>query len=321
MNQLEIVDKILEICVKDQDKDRIRKQVDLFNIVFTLDNFMKLILIYLRVRSNLPIILMGETGVGKTSLVDYLAKIIDAECMTLNIHAGITDEEIIAFVNHAQDIAVKQPTKRDPSTQIAIQRKVILFFDEINTNQNISGLLKEIFIDRHIQGVALRDNIALVSACNPYKLRKEEVSTQTSGLQTKVKDDTITRLIYRVNPLPESMVAYIWDYKSLNEQEEYKYIKKMVVQKYQNSSITGKSFSLVKLWVYGDKDEEKKIHQLKHEAKNIAAIVQKVQNRIKTTENSPWAVSLRDVSRFCNLLVYFNEHSVAPDQGVFSHDA
>jgi hypothetical protein len=94
---------------------------------------------------------------------------------------------------------------------------VILFFDEINTNSNISGLLKEIFIDRHIQGVALHDNIALVSACNPYKLRKEEVSTQTSGLQTKAKDDTITRLIYRVNPLPESMVAYIWDYKSLNE--------------------------------------------------------------------------------------------------------
>jgi MoxR-like ATPase len=72
--------------------------VDLHNIVFTLDNFMKLILIYLRLRSNLPIILMGETGVGKTSLVDYLAKIIDAECTTLNIHAGITEEEIISFV-------------------------------------------------------------------------------------------------------------------------------------------------------------------------------------------------------------------------------
>jgi hypothetical protein len=56
------------------------------------------------------------------------------------------------------------------------------------------------------------------------------------------------------------MMPYVWDYKSLNEKEEYKYIKKMVVQKYQNSTITGKSFSLVKLWVLGDKDEEKKIH-------------------------------------------------------------
>jgi hypothetical protein len=31
-----------------------------------------------------------------------------------------------------------------------------------------------------------------------------------------------------VNPLPESMVSYIWDYKSLNEQEEKKYIDKMI---------------------------------------------------------------------------------------------
>jgi MoxR-like ATPase len=52
---------------------------------------MKLILIYLRVRTSLPIILMGETGVGKTSLVEYLSKVIDAECLTLNIHAGITE--------------------------------------------------------------------------------------------------------------------------------------------------------------------------------------------------------------------------------------
>lgn len=45
---------------------------------------------------------MGETGVGKTSLVDYLSKVIDAECMTMNIHAGITDDEIVKFMNEAQ---------------------------------------------------------------------------------------------------------------------------------------------------------------------------------------------------------------------------
>jgi MoxR-like ATPase len=41
---------------------------------------------------------MGETGVGKTSLVEYLGKIIDAECLTLNIHAGVTEEDIIKHV-------------------------------------------------------------------------------------------------------------------------------------------------------------------------------------------------------------------------------
>ena len=76
----------------------LRASNDLQNIVFTLDNFMKLILIHLRLRANLPIILMGETGVGKTSLVNYLAKVIDAECITLNVHAGITEKEIIKNV-------------------------------------------------------------------------------------------------------------------------------------------------------------------------------------------------------------------------------
>ena len=68
-----------------------RGQTDLQNIVFTLDNFMKIILIHLRLRAHMPVILMGETGVGKTSLVEYLAKIIDAGCLTMNVHAGVTE--------------------------------------------------------------------------------------------------------------------------------------------------------------------------------------------------------------------------------------
>jgi hypothetical protein len=72
--------------------------------------------------------------------------------------------------------------KKDPITHRPIIKKVIVFLDEINTNSNISGLLKEIFIDRFVQGEALLDNIALVSACNPYKKRDKEISQQTSGL-------------------------------------------------------------------------------------------------------------------------------------------
>ena len=166
----------------------------------------------------------------------------------------------------------------------------------------------------------MRDNIALISACNPYKLRALEKSTQTSGLQLKAKDDTVTRLIYRVNPLPESMIAYIWDYKSLDEQEEKKYIEKMIKQKYEQQ-IQGKSFSLVRLWIYGDKEEKRKIDLLKEETTYISSVVQKLQHDIRHNKNSPWAVSLRDVSRFCNLLAYFNENSVAPDQGVMFNDS
>ena len=32
------------------------------------------------------------------------------------------------------------------------KNKKIIFFDEINTNKNVNGLLKEILVDRNIQG-------------------------------------------------------------------------------------------------------------------------------------------------------------------------
>ncbi len=88
---------------------------------------------------------MGETGVGKTSLVEYLSKIIDSEFMILNVHAGITEQDIIKFVSKGVQLA----NMKDENGN---KRQVIMFFDEINTNVNISGLFKEIMIDRHCNG-------------------------------------------------------------------------------------------------------------------------------------------------------------------------
>jgi hypothetical protein len=87
-----------------------------------------------------------------------------------------------------------------------IKRKVIIFFDEINTNTNIAGLMKEVFVDRHIQGERIESNICLVAACNPTKFRKVEQSNLSTGIQVSQKDDTISKLVYRVEPLPESMI-------------------------------------------------------------------------------------------------------------------
>lgn len=172
MEQHEIVDKILEMCVEEKRKKQLKGLVDLNNIVFTLDNMMKLILIYMRIRANIPVLLMGETGVGKTSLVEYLAKILDSECLTMNVHAGITEEDIIKHVMIAQQKARDiQVMARNSKV-----KKVIIFFDEINTSTHIQGLFKEIFVDRHILGEKLEDNIAIVSACNPLKQRKNQMS-------------------------------------------------------------------------------------------------------------------------------------------------
>ena len=63
--------------------------------VFTADNFIKLILILTRVRANIPVIMMGETGCGKTSLLRVLSKLQNKGELKMkikNIHAGIEEE-------------------------------------------------------------------------------------------------------------------------------------------------------------------------------------------------------------------------------------
>jgi hypothetical protein len=57
---------------------------------------------------------------------------------------------------------------------MAAERKIILFFDEINTNIHIDGLLKEIVIDRKVRGQSLNPNILLVAACNPYQFKNKK---------------------------------------------------------------------------------------------------------------------------------------------------
>ena len=104
---------------------------------------------------------MGETGIGKTALVKLLSSIMTMKFDTLNIHAGINSDDIIEFVQ-----------KYNNSDE-----NVVLFFDEINTNEHIGGLLKEIVIDRKLDGFPLKNSIIPIAACNPYKLKKKKENT------------------------------------------------------------------------------------------------------------------------------------------------
>ena len=89
-------------------------------------------------------------------------------------------------------------------------KRIVLFFDEINTNKNVSGVLKEILVDRHLFGDELGENIIPIAACNPYKFKAENEKRFTSGLKhEKMKNDSSVDLIYKVEPLPESMFYFV----------------------------------------------------------------------------------------------------------------
>ena len=103
---LEELKDILDIknpIKKDGKSERTSLEEIAGNYVFTADNFVKMVLILLRIRSNIPVIMMGETGCGKTSLIRKLAEMKNdgktEKMKILNIHAGTNDNDIIKFIN------------------------------------------------------------------------------------------------------------------------------------------------------------------------------------------------------------------------------
>ena len=174
--------------------------------VFTPDNFIKMILILLRIRANIPVIMMGETGCGKTSLIKMLFKLLNngslEEMKVLNIHAGITDNDIIKFLKEKNDKTQKsiieeakeieeedekEAEERKQIGQIYAKRKIWIFLDEINTCKSM-GLISELMCKHTIQGDPIPSNIVFIAACNPYRFNKEGIVNVGLDIKNAVKE-------------------------------------------------------------------------------------------------------------------------------------
>ena len=232
----------------------------------TPDNILKMVLILLRIRASIPVIIMGETGCGKTSLVRYLAKTCDVPLHVLNLHAGVTETQIINFVEDIKKEALSSERSKQP---------VWVFLDEINTCDYL-GTINEIMCHRTIRGKSLPSNLVFIAACNPYRLRPVG-KILTSGLSEKTSTDEYSRLVYRVHPLPETMTDYVWDYGSVSPEDERRYIARMVEGVFDN----------------------------KH-GRLLVEVLFSSQRLIRDFENTPFCVSLRDVHRCIVLMNWFH---------------
>ena len=106
LSRNEILDNVFNF-LNLSDLSEIEKKRILGNYVYTPDNFIKVVLILLRIRVNIPVILMGETGCGKTTLIEMASKLIHRGKINslhkMNIHAGITDEDIVKFMKTVKE--------------------------------------------------------------------------------------------------------------------------------------------------------------------------------------------------------------------------
>lgn len=260
MNHKELqqkLDRIVRTTLRENDDS-----LQALDYALTPDNILKMVLIIQRIKAGIPVIIMGETGCGKTSLVRYLAKTCDVPFHVFNLHAGVTEEELVTFVNRRQEEAKSG-------------KEIWVFLDEINTCEYL-GTINEMICHRSIKGKPLTPNLVFIAACNPYRLRPPG-KISTAGLSGKTITDEYSKLVYRVHPLPETMIDFVWDYGSLSKKDERAYIGRMV------EGITGNPNDL------------------------LVDLLCTSQEYIREIDKSPYCVSLRDAHRCIVLVKWFKE--------------
>ncbi|CAG8529600.1 39208_t:CDS:10, partial [Gigaspora margarita] len=211
MNTNELLEK-LECLVR-----KTMHKIEYPAYALSADNLVKMALILLRARANIPVVICGEAGCGKTSLIGFLAKVVEVDFQPLNLHAGVTENAILKFMSDAQEKAENG--------------EIWLFFDEINTCNHI-GLLADLISHRTLIGKQIHSNIRIFAACNPYRIRTK--SQSVVGLKTNKRYEEQSNLVYQVKPLPDQILDYVWDYGVLQPEEELRYIQIMVSNSLKN---------------------------------------------------------------------------------------
>ncbi|XP_062382955.1 E3 ubiquitin-protein ligase rnf213-beta [Sardina pilchardus] len=259
----------------------------------TADNVKKMLAIHMRFRCGIPVIIMGETGCGKTRLVRFLCDLQregkNVQNMKLvKVHGGTTAETIYRKVQEAEVLAIENQRHHKLDT--------VLFFDEANTTEAIFAI-KEVLCDKTVQGVPLRANsgLKIIAACNPYRRHSADMVArlERAGLGYRVKagetEDRLGKvplrqLVYRVHPLPPSLIPLVWDFGQLSNSAEQSYIKQIVRKQFQD-------------------------HDLPLSCQGfVADVLAASQSYMRSRENECSFVSLRDVERSMRVLVWFYQH-------------
>ena len=229
----------------------------------------RIILLY-RIIANIPVIIMGETGCGKTSLIIKLNQIVnngETKLKIININPEITDIKLCEIMKEIDEDAKRKKHK-----------EIWVLFDEMNTCLSLP-LLTEIFINRSYEGNGFSDNIRLIGACNPY--RKRKLYKEKYGLS--MSDDNDHELVYLVEPLPQSLLYYVFSFGYIDESDEKKYIHSMIE----------------KIFIR----EEKYLHEITTDAISQCHIY--LRQRY-----DPSIVSLRDITRFLKCIEFFNNYFI-----------
>ncbi|AGX45059.1 AAA family ATPase [Clostridium saccharobutylicum] len=123
------------------------------------------------IESNDVPLIIGESGVGKTSLVKYIAKnngyylvTIDANLLKEGEIGGlpVVENRVTIYATHHKLTEIDRALKNDENAN------VILFIDELNRcDHAVAQELMNLILNREINGYVLDERVKVIAAMNP----------------------------------------------------------------------------------------------------------------------------------------------------------
>lgn len=234
----------------------------------TAENYMKVCLILLKAEIGIPVIMMGESGCGKTYLSHFVAEcLLEEKMFDLTLYSGVTEEAFIEFMKTVVAYA------RDNSTS-----RVWVLFDEFNTSC-LQSIVAEIMLDRvcsiDSSIYEIPKNIVFMACCNPYRMKNKMTNV---GLVARTSSIVLS---HRVYPIPERLIDYVWDFGQLTEDDEKEILKEIVRAE--------------KLFKKADQKED-----------SFSTVLYKCHEYVRGIEERS-GVSLRDIKRVLRLYKWFSD--------------
>ena len=181
----------------------------------------------------------------------------------------------------------------------------VLFFDEVNTC-NHQGFIKSLVCDGMLDGVRIQPslNLRFVCALNPYQKHTDGMikKLEHAGLgraagaagTEEICGTPLRHLVYRVQPLPETLRNCVWDFGQLSRQTEDKYIRQIIDAELVSSPRPTLSI---------ERSERPAVSAM------LSSCLSQSQSLMRTFGDECSFVSLRDIERALTLFLWFHSKS------------
>ena len=175
-----------------------------------------------------------------------------------------------------------------------------VFFDELNACTHVP-LLVEVITHRSVHGRPIHPAVSVIAAINPYRLRPAREAANAGlvfQLDAGAAADPMAALVYRVHDVPLSLHQFVFDFGALTQEQEEQYTRALLGRR------------LAALERSAGLELHVALSGRPVDAPCALALLAASQEYVRRVEADVSSVSLRDVSRCCDLIGWFAEKIV-----------